>query len=148
MEKTSAKKEKDSTTSNVVKSFELFPNILHPLQSDEKIPLELIKKLEEHLSSARVKKALELVSKNNVKKYTFQPSGLAHWVVYGIEHHYLVIDHLFCSCRDFLFSCIFQRKSPACYHLLACELAKKVGTYEEISLSDSEYDQLMDQWLI
>ena len=106
-----------------------------------------IEKLEE-LFGERVKKALELVGDRRVKKYLFKPSGIVRWVVRGgSDRDYLLLEHSFCSCKDFLFNALLRQGSPSCYHLLAREIAEQAERFEEIELEDGQYVAFMAEML-
>lgn len=129
------------------KVFEVFPEIVLQLKKDSRLGLEDIERLES-IFGDRVKKALELVGENRVHKYTFTPSGIIRWVVTGgKEKDYLVIEHTYCSCKDFLFNALYRREVPSCYHLLAREIAERAEKFEEVKVKDELYSNLMDKWL-
>lgn len=135
-----------SSKRNAKKSFEIFPEILSHLNKDSKFSVDEIKRLEE-LFGERVKKALELIAANKVKKYVFEPSNIIRWVIEGFEKDYLVIEQSFCSCKDFLFNVLLRRNVPSCYHLLAREIAEKTGKFIVMTTSDENYSEFMDNWL-
>ncbi|MHA1355266.1 MAG: hypothetical protein ACTSR1_08865, partial [Candidatus Heimdallarchaeota archaeon] len=87
------------------------------------------------------------IGENRVKKYLFTPSGVIRWVVTGYEKDYLVIEQSFCSCKDFLYTALFKREVPSCYHLLAREIAERIEKYDEITIEDNLYATYMDEWL-
>ena len=138
--------EKASRKRKSPRSFEFYPDLLIKLSRTNPLVCEDLTKLEE-LFGDRVKKALELVADNRVKKYRFTPSGVIRWVVEGTENNYLQIAASFCSCRDFLFSSLLRREVPSCYHLLAREIAERTERFEEITLNDSDYSQFMKDFL-
>ena len=129
-----------------VKAFEIYPDIVSNLKKGSKFSTEDLKKLEDVFGD-RVKKALNLIGENRVKKYLFKPSGVIRWVVTGYEKDYLVIEHSFCSCKDFLYHALFKREVPSCYHLLAREIAERIEKYEEIIVEDNVYAAYMEEWL-
>ncbi len=125
----------------------MFPEIVLQLKKDSRLSLEDIERLES-IFGDRVKKALELVGEKRVHKYTFTPSGITRWVVTGgKEKDYLVIEHTYCSCKDFLFNALYRREIPSCYHLLAREIAERTEKYEKVKVKDELYSNLMDEWL-
>ncbi|NHJ38552.1 MAG: hypothetical protein FK731_00865 [Asgard group archaeon] len=129
-----------------LKSFEIFPIILENIKEGTKLTITDI----EHLESCfgeRVEKALELLGNNKVKKYIFQPSGVIRWIVTGHKDEYLIIEHSYCSCKDFLLHALLKKTIPSCYHLLAREIAERTGKYEIIEINDSRYNSLMEEWL-
>ncbi|MHA1212352.1 MAG: hypothetical protein ACTSSH_07810, partial [Candidatus Heimdallarchaeota archaeon] len=71
-----------------LKSFEAYPKIIEHITIGSKLSVKDITQLEE-LFGARLKKALELVASNKVKKYLFQPSGIIRWLVIGHKADYL-----------------------------------------------------------
>ncbi|MHA1125899.1 MAG: hypothetical protein ACTSO7_04765 [Candidatus Heimdallarchaeota archaeon] len=129
-----------------VKSFEIYPDIVSNLKKGSRLSTEDLEKLEK-IFGGRVKKALNLIGENRVKKYLFQPSGVIRWVVTGYEKDYLVIEQSFCSCKDFLYTALFKREVPSCYHLLAREIAERIEKFDEIIVEDNLYTTYMDEWL-
>jgi predicted nucleic acid-binding Zn finger protein len=125
------------------KSFETFPKIIEYIKKGSKLTIKDIEQLET-LFGARVKKALELVGANRVKKYIFQPSGIVRWVVNGHQDDYLIIEHSFCSCKDFLFHALMKQTTPSCYHLLAREIAERTEKYTIEEVDDSTYQSFLD----
>lgn len=75
----------------------------------------------------RGRKALKAVDENRIKKYR------DFFVVVGFSNEYIV-DEDFCTCQDFVF------RGGRCWHILAVEIAERVGAYEEI---DAWY---LDNW--
>ncbi len=147
LEKSQKIKQKSPKKIKKSKVFEVFPEIVLQLNKDSRLSLEDIERLES-IFGDRVKKALELVGENKVHKYTFSPSGIIRWVVTGgKDKDYLVIEHTFCSCKDFLFNALYRREIPSCYHLLAREIAERTEKYEKVNVKDELYSNLMDEWL-
>lgn len=147
LEKTQNIKGKSPKKIKKSKVFEVFPEIVLQLKKDSRLSLEDIELLES-IFGDRVKKALELVGEKKVHKYTFTPSGIIRWVVTGgKERDYLVIEHTYCSCKDFLFNALYRREIPSCYHLLAREIAERTEKYEEVTVKDELYSNFMDEWL-
>jgi predicted nucleic acid-binding Zn finger protein len=75
----------------------------------------------------RGRKALKAIDENRIKKYR------DFFVVVGSSNEYIV-DEDFCTCQDFVF------RGGRCWHILAVEIAERVGVYEEI---DAWY---LDNW--
>jgi len=147
LEKSQTIKQKSPKKIKKSKVFEVFPEIVLQLNKDSRLSLKDIERLES-IFGDRVKKALELVGENKVHKYTFSPSGIIRWVVTGgKDRDYLVIEHTFCSCKDFLFNALYRREIPSCYHLLAREIAERIEKYEKVSVKDELYSNLMNEWL-
>jgi len=141
------KKERSKKYRKKSKVFEVFPEIITNLQKGGKLDLADFEQLES-IFGDRVKKALELVGEHKVRKYAFTPSGVIRWVVTGgTDKDYLVIEHTFCSCKDFLFNALYRREIPACYHLLAREIAEKTEKFEVITIEDQFYSEYMNKWL-
>jgi len=59
----------------------------------------------------------------------------------GRDRDYLLIRRLFCTCKDFEFNVVLRRKRPACYHLIATEVAERGGrnVVRELQLSVDEF---------
>jgi predicted nucleic acid-binding Zn finger protein len=128
------------------KSFEIFPIIFENFKEGSKLSITDIEHLES-IFGDRVKKALELVGNNRVKKYIFKPSGVTRWIVNGHQDDYLIIEHSFCSCKDFLFHALLKKTIPSCYHLLAREIAERTRKFTTIEADDSNYSSYMEDWL-
>ena len=141
------KTKKSTKKAKSAKAFEIYPDIVSNLKKDSKLSTEDMERLEK-IFGDRVKKALNLIGENRVKKYLFTPSGVIRWVVTGYEKDYLVIEQSFCSCKDFLFTALFKREVPSCYHLLAREIAERIEKYDEITIEDNVYATYMDEWLV
>ncbi|NHJ47861.1 MAG: hypothetical protein FK733_08745 [Asgard group archaeon] len=128
------------------KSYETFPKIIDYIKKGSKLSIKEIEQLEA-LFGDRVKKALELVGANRVKKYIFNPSGIIRWVVNGHRNDYLILEHSFCSCKDFLFHALMKKSIPSCYHLLAREIAGRTEKYDTIQIDDADYQTFMEELL-
>ncbi len=128
------------------KAFEIYPDIVSNFKKGSKLSTEDMERLEKIFGN-RVKKALNLIGENRVKKYLFTPSGVIRWVVTGYKKDYLVIEQSFCSCKDFLYTALFKREVPSCYHLLAREIAECIEKYDEVTIEDNLYATYMDEWL-
>ena len=142
----SNKTKKSVKKAKSAKAFEIYPDIVSNLKKDSKLSTEDMERLEK-IFGDRVKKALNLIGENRVKKHLFTPSGVIRWVVTGYEKDYLVIEQSFCSCKDFLYTALFKREVPSCYHLLAREIAERIEKYDEITIEDNLYATYMDEWL-
>lgn len=129
-----------------LKSFEIFPIILENIKEGTRLSITDIEQLESCFGE-RVEKALELVGNNRVKKYIFNPSGIVRWIVNGHHDDYLIIEHSFCSCKDFLFHALLKKTIPSCYHLLAREIAERTAKYASIEVNDASYHSMMEEWL-
>ncbi|MHA1738238.1 MAG: hypothetical protein ACTSXA_03645 [Candidatus Heimdallarchaeota archaeon] len=140
------KTKKSTKKAKSAKAFEIYPDIVSNLKKGSKLSTEDMERLEK-IFGERVKKALNLIGENRVKKYLFTPSGVIRWVVTGYEKDYLVIEQSFCSCKDFLYTALFKREVPSCYHLLAREIAERIEKYDEITIEDNLYATYMDEWL-
>lgn len=139
-------KKKSAKKAKSVKAFEIYPDIVSNLKKGSILTTEDLEKLEK-IFGDRVKKALNLIGENRVKKYLFKPSGIVRWVVTGYEKDYLVIEQSFCSCKDFLYTALFKREVPSCYHLLAREIADRIEKFDEIVIEDNLYAAYMEEWL-
>ncbi|MEA2070838.1 MAG: SWIM zinc finger family protein [Asgard group archaeon] len=139
----SKKTKKHSITPKV---FTVFPKALENISTSQ-LDYEHLADLET-LFRERLTKALEAIEKQAVKKYVFKPSGVIRWVVKGKEREYVTIEHNFCSCKDFLFNALYRRNTPACYHLLAREIAEASKRYIEITVDDDQYQALLEKWLL
>ena len=142
----SNKTKKSAKKAKSAKAFEIYPDIVSNLKKGSKLSTKDMERLEK-IFGDRVKKALNLIGENRVKKYLFTPSGVIRWVVTGYEKDYLVIEQSFCSCKDFLYTALFKREVPSCYHLLAREIAERIEKFDEITIEDNLYATYMDEWL-
>jgi predicted nucleic acid-binding Zn finger protein len=95
-------------------------------------------------------KASKVVENENVKLYSFLPSGRRLWTVAGREGDYLVdfetAKKPSCSCDDFYFR-VLSGKVPECYHLMAARRAVKEGAYQIIDRLDEEYPVILKRLL-
>ena len=132
--------------SDKTKSFQMLPKLLSKIKKGSKLTIKDIEFFE-GIFGDRVKKALEVIGANGVKRYTFSPSGITRWSVQGQEKEYLIIEHSFCSCKDFLFTALLRKEAPACYHLLAREIAERIEQFEKIIIDDNMYQEYMKKWL-
>ncbi len=57
----------------------------------------------------------------------------------GRDRDYFIVRGLFCTCKDFEFNVVLRRRRPACYHLVATEVAERKGTVKELQLSIDEF---------
>ena len=138
-----AKKElEDDKKVEKIKSYEVYPELLDFISIGSKLTIDDIEKLEQ-IFGERVKKALELVGRNRVKRYVFKPSNIVRWVVNGHNNDYLLIESSFCTCKDFLFKAIMKKNIPSCYHLLAREIAERTNKFTEIVEEDQNYNDFM-----
>lgn len=92
----------------------------------------------------RADKALEIVLRRRVKKYTFKPSGVVRWIVVGIEEgdHLVLTEANYCSCDDFFFQVLGQ-KIPTCSHIIAQKIAESLKLYETFEEDDDLYPTLI-----
>lgn len=94
----------------------------------------------------RFENALSLVETRKIKKYVFFPSGRVIWAVKGRKAEYQVIpDSNFCSCDDYYFRVIDQRRQ-LCYHIIAQRLADALEKYDSEKLPDSSYSKITERW--
>jgi predicted nucleic acid-binding Zn finger protein len=83
-------------------------------------------------------RALRAVEEGRAIKYSFQPSGTTKWIVRGQRREYLVVPHVFCTCRSFYHSVVIDREISMCYHLLAQRIAEIREQYKSIDSTDAE----------
>lgn len=140
------KSTENSTTFEKMKSFQAFPKLLSNIKKGSKLTIKDIEFFE-GIFGERIRKALEVIGANGVKRYLFSPSGVIKWTVRGQEKEYLVIENSFCSCKDFLFTALLRKEAPSCYHLLAREIAEKTEQFEEITVEDNLFQEYMNAWL-
>jgi len=120
-------------------------SIFDEITLDKKLSLVQLKILSEEFEE-RFWKALQKVMEQGVKKYNFIPSNRIVWIVIGNKRDYLIISDLYCSCDDFYLNVVVRKTAKMCYHLLSKVLATAFGFYEEITVEDERYDQLMKDW--
>ena len=124
---------------------DLLREICEEAKQSGKITGSHLSKLHE-VFGQRFVKAWNAVREENVKKYTFKPSGRTVWIVVGRERDYLVMPAAdFCSCDDFYYR-IMDREAHLCYHLIAQKIAESLKWYDLIKESDDLYDTLMGEW--
>lgn len=61
------------------------------------------------------------------------------WMVKGRTKDYLVIPHLYCSCRGFTFLVARGTVKP-CYHLIAQVYAERTGKYKTVKVKETCYE--------
>jgi predicted nucleic acid-binding Zn finger protein len=119
--------------------------VFDEIRIDKKISLDqmnyFVKEFDE-----RFWKALQKVLERGVKKYTFVPSNRTVWIVVGNKRDYLIISDLYCSCEDFYLNVVVRQTAKMCYHLLSKVLATTFEDYEQITVEDDRYEQLMKDW--
>jgi predicted nucleic acid-binding Zn finger protein len=119
--------------------------VFDEIRIDKKVSLDqmnyFVKEFDE-----RFWKALQKVLEHGVKKYTFSPSNRTAWIVVGNKRDYLIISDLYCSCEDFYLNVVVRKAAKMCYHLLSKVLATTFEEYEQITVEDERYDQLMKDW--
>ena len=140
------KSTENTTAFEKMKSFQAFPKLLSNIKKGSKLTIKDIEFFE-GIFGERIRKALEVIGANGVKRYLFSPSGVIKWTVRGQEKEYLVIENSFCSCKDFLFTALLRKEAPSCYHLLAREIAEKTEQFEEITIEDNLFQEYMNAWL-
>jgi predicted nucleic acid-binding Zn finger protein len=105
-------------------------------------------KIQNHLTETHLEKIKEIVNSGSVKRHLFRESKREIWTVVGNNGDMLVLPgRLYCSCRDYYFR-VLSGKTPKCYHLLAKDLAERVGTYETLEIADEEYQQFANFLLL
>jgi len=119
--------------------------IFDEIQTDKKISFDHFKFLSQEFDE-RFWRALQIVIEQGVKKYRFIPSNRVAWIVVGKKRDYLIISDLYCPCDDFYLSVVIRKTAKMCYHLLSKVLATAFEYYEEITVEDERYDQLMKDW--
>ncbi len=148
MESNSLLSEKETEvtiTSKKMKSFQALPMLLSKIKKGSQLSMQDIEFFE-GIFGDRVRKALEVIGSQGVRKYTFSPSGVIKWTVQGQEKEYFVIENSFCSCKDFLFTALLRKEAPSCYHLLAREIAERTEHFVSITKDDKEFEEYMNKW--
>ncbi|MHA1884936.1 MAG: hypothetical protein ACXAAI_12920 [Promethearchaeota archaeon] len=82
--------------------------------------------------------------KRGVTKYISTPSNRVIWTVMGEKTEHLVYPKLFCSCQDFYKSVVILRKREFCKHILAQIIVEAFGTFNEKTLKDSKFKELLN----
>jgi predicted nucleic acid-binding Zn finger protein len=97
-----------------------------------------IQKLE-HRFKEKAFKAIDVVANHSIEQLYFVPSGREIWAVPGREKIHLVLRNTYCDCLDFYLNVVIKGKNECCYHLLAVEIANKLGKFKQAILQDSTY---------
>ncbi len=66
----------------------------------------------------------------------------------GRDRDYFIVRRYFCTCKDFEFNVVLRRKRPACYHLVATEVAEREGTVRELRLSADEFYDIIYELIL
>ncbi len=95
----------------------------------------------------RLDAAKKLVKQNSVKKYVIDGNS-ERWVVVGTSRDYLNLTNpIWCRCYA------FQRglyKDPffQCKHSLAVKIAINENSYDNLKITNEEFDPLRTEWLV
>jgi predicted nucleic acid-binding Zn finger protein len=120
-------------------------SVFDAIRIDKKISLDHMHYFFEEFDE-RFWRALQNVLERGVKKYIFVPSNRTAWIVVGNKRDYLIISDLYCSCEDFYLNVVVRKTAKMCYHLLSKVLATTFEDYEQITVEDDRYEQLMNDW--
>ncbi|NVM54690.1 MAG: hypothetical protein HWN66_13380 [Candidatus Helarchaeota archaeon] len=120
-------------------------NILEEIKKDKKFSPEHLKHFIDEYDD-RFWRALRNLLESGVKKYIFTPSNRIVWIVIGKKRDYLIISNLYCPCDDFYVKVVIKKTAKMCYHLLSKILADHLDYYEEFTVEDERYDELMKDW--
>ncbi len=66
----------------------------------------------------------------------------------GRDRDYFIVRRSFCTCKDFEFNVVLRRRRPACYHLVATEVAEREGTVRELRLSADEFYDIIYELIL
>jgi len=66
----------------------------------------------------------------------------------GRDRDYFIIRKRFCTCKDFEFNVVLRRRKPACYHLVAAELAERSGVARKLRLSINDFYDIMYELIL
>ncbi|EAL73499.1 hypothetical protein DDB_G0268092 [Dictyostelium discoideum AX4] len=85
--------------------------------------------------------SLELIDKELITKYVFQPSNRYFYVVEGRKgaKYMCLIQGDYCSCPSFNFSVLLKSDSVYCKHQISSILAEIISNVKVIEFDDSEY---------
>lgn len=66
----------------------------------------------------------------------------------GRDRDYFIVRRFLCTCKDFEFNVVLRRRRPACYHLVATEIAERMGTVRELRLSTDEFYDIVYELIL
>ncbi len=66
----------------------------------------------------------------------------------GSDRDYFIVRRFFCTCKDFEFNVALRRRRPACYHLVATEVAERKGAVKELRLSTDEFYDIIYELIL
>jgi predicted nucleic acid-binding Zn finger protein len=91
--------------------------------------------------------AVEKITLEQIRHYTFIPSGRDLWMVGGMERDYLIYPERYCSCMNFYMEGVVKNTRYLCKHLLAQQIFIRLDDERviraEITLGDWEYPALL-----
>jgi predicted nucleic acid-binding Zn finger protein len=95
------------------------------------------------LSDFKMDTLRDLVDSGNVKRHVSNGGKREIWTVVGRNGDSLILpERHYCSCSDYYFR-VPSDKATECYHLLAKDLAERLGSFETIQISDEEYPHFL-----
>ncbi|MCD6278079.1 MAG: SWIM zinc finger family protein [Desulfurococcales archaeon] len=95
------------------------------------------------VSSNIPERALEAVRESRVLLLISRGSRRRLFVFKSRDRDYLIIPRILCTCKDYEFNVVFRRSKPACYHLIATELAIREGRVREVSVGDADFSNIL-----
>ncbi|MHA1868128.1 MAG: hypothetical protein ACTSVB_10985 [Candidatus Heimdallarchaeaceae archaeon] len=115
---------------------------LFKIIKEEKIFSESLENEVISLFGDRGEKAIKILKNKRLVKLKIK-SNLCFWIVKGKNSDYVIIDTLYCDCRDFYMRIINRNNDEPCYHLLAKIIGEKLNLYQEQEMGEIEYNSLI-----
>jgi predicted nucleic acid-binding Zn finger protein len=98
------------------------------------------------LFESKGEKAAKILKEKKLHKLVLD-EDMVLWEVEGRSKNYIIIDDNFCECTDFQVRVLGRDEKTLCYHLLAKIIGDKFELYDSKTLTDEEYDKLLESRL-
>jgi len=88
--------------------------------------------------------ALDLLDRNSVSRFVCPAKRELYRVQGSAGRTYTcLVSSNYCSCPSFVYTVLVKEDSLMCKHMLAVQLARAMDAYQEVSVSDKEFADLL-----